>query len=236
MTEEKPATLSLDELIAKYERSRDDRNRIRFVITATITAIVLLFIFYGYLEVDNFASNQIPEFGAALANEASAIAPTIAEDLNSSVTALLPVFNQAFYQTIDENQGKMVDILLNEYQSLHHYAQEKWPAMEKAIAEMVLAQEENARQCLSQHVAAEKLAGIGAAYNQAISEYMSDFFQKRFGEDIVVAEEIVAKLQLLSDSEPNMAPADAQFILGMLIELLGMQMQIHRAGPQALTE
>lgn len=236
MTENVSPAVSLDELIADYERARDSRNRARYVITAIILIIVLAYVLLAYLEVKHFKEYQTPEFGSALASEASDMAPMVLDELNASVNRLIPLYETTFYDTIDKNQEKLIGVLLDEYQLLQTHAQSQWPEIEKALAQLVLEQEENARTSLGEYVPEDKLVDLSETYQAALTAYLNQFFEKEFGDDMQIAEDIVTKLQVLSDTQTDVTPADTQFILGMIIELLGMQMQINSAGPEALTE
>lgn len=225
----------LDDAIAAYRKACQARNHARFMITAGLILIVAFFIFLDYQEVINFSENRTEEFGAALTQEVGELSPMALESVNATVQRLVPIYTETFYDSVDNNQERFSQVLVEEYQTLQTYAQDSWPAIEVAMAELVATQEDVARHKLLEYVPEDKLVKLSEVYRQSLEKQMNKLFAQNFGESMLVAENIVEKLQKVAALEENMAPKDSQFVLGMLIELLGVQMQINSAGTEALT-
>ena len=100
--------------------------------------------------------------------------------------------------------------------------------MEIAIAQMVLDQGQAIKGALGDILSDEELAHASNAYRQALENNIETMFTEHFREQITAGEEVLRNLQKIAFSEPNLPPDDVQYLIGMLLELLGMQMQVER--------
>ncbi len=193
--------------------------------TLLIATIVFIFILLGVGAVQHFQKNEIDAFGLALTAEAAVITPMVMEEVGQAANRAAPQIQDIFARTFTENEERYVEVLSDNYIALQSYAQARWPQVEDAIAELVIEQEDTARSTLLQYIPEDKLAQLSLSYDQALRAYMEGFFSEHFAGDMVTAQDMVDKLQTLAETETDMPPPDSQYIIGMFLELLGLQMQ-----------
>lgn len=225
MSDTAPEESTVEQLLASYFEAQKKRRTARYLMTLFLAIIVVFFILLGIQAVQNFQENEVDDFTVALLAEASDISPMVADELGKAADRAIPKIQDAFVQTFSENEERYVEVLSDNYIALHAYAQAKWPMIEEAIAALVIQQEDTARAALGRYVSPEKLTDLSQAYESALNKYIEGFFSEHFAADMVSAQDIVEKLHQLAETEPDMPPADSQYIMGMFFELLGLEMQ-----------
>ena len=63
------------------------------------------------------------------------------------------------------------------------------------------------------------------AYRHALESYLASTFEHHFLEHIAVGEDIVANLKKVARTETDVPAEDTQFLMGMMLELLGIMLQ-----------
>lgn len=222
---EDSSRVSVESLLADYHQVQKQRRTARYLMTLLIAAIVFIFILLGVSAVQNFHENDTDEFAIALGVEAATMSPMVIKELRASTNRAVPKIQEAIAQTFSENEELYVVTLTDNYIALQSYAQARWPLIEQAIAELVVKQEDTARTALSDYISEDKLQDLSLSYEAALSAYMEGFFANNFSGEMVTAEEMVENLQKLAETEPDLPPADSQYLMGMFLELLGLQMQ-----------
>ncbi|WOO43063.1 hypothetical protein [Rubellicoccus peritrichatus] len=226
MAEESATNGEVNRLIESYAKAQKDRRTARYLMTALIAIIVLVFIFLGVATVKSFHEEQVDEFAEALAEEAADISPMVWEHLNDATNRALPKIEDAFVSTFVNNSETYVEVLSDNYLDLQSYAQLQWPQIEEALAGMVMAQEDTAKASLAKYVPEDKLVNLSESYRAAMENYLERFFEDNFAGDMATAQDVVDKLHQIAETESDMPPADSQYIIGMFLELLGMEMQL----------
>lgn len=193
--------------------------------TLLIACIVFIFILLGVSAVQHFHENEMDDFGIALTVEAATITPMVMEEVGEAANRAAPQIQTIVAQTFSENEERYVEVLSDNYIALQSYAQARWPNIEEAIAVLVVEQEDTARTTLTKYVPEDKLSELSMAYDQALRAYIEGFFSEHFAGDMVNAQDMVDKLHKLSETETDMPPADSHYIIGMFLELLGLEMQ-----------
>ena len=149
---------------------------------------------------------------------------------------VVPVYLNSFGEALNENEELYVTVLIEEFDKLESYSRESWGKMEIAIAQMVLDQEQAIKGALGDILSDEELAHASNAYRQALENNIETMFTEHFREQITAGEEVLRNLQKIALSEPNLPPDDVQYLIGMLLELLGMQMQVERGAYDYIVE
>lgn len=215
----------VDRLIEELQSAQRDRRNARNIMTVVVAVVVLVFIFLGIQEVKNFQKEELDEFAAALGVEAAELAPVIAEDLGEAFNRLGPVYETAFVEVFQRDEETYYEVLSNEYIGLQQHAQTAWPQIEEALAELVVEQEQAASEELDKVIPREKLADLSFVYNKALEDYLAGFMEGQFKVNLDVSEDIIAKLNRIAEEETDLTPADTRYTMGMLLELLGLEMQ-----------
>lgn len=226
MSEDLATKDDINRLIEAYTKAQKDRRTARYLMTVLVAIIVLVFIFLGVGKVKHFQEEELDEFTLALAEEAADLSPMVMEHLNDSTNRALPKIEDAFVSTFVDNSETYVEVLSDNYLDLQSYAQQQWPAIEEALAEMVVAQEDTARTTLAKYVSDDKLVNLSESYQGAMENYLESFFEENFAGDMATAQNVVDKLHRIAETESDMPPADSQYIMGMFLELLGIEMQL----------
>jgi len=214
-----------DRLIDELQAAQRDRRNARNVMTALIAVVVVVFVFLGFQEVSEFQDEELEVFGEALSYEIAELAPEIGEDLREAFNRLGPVYEDAFVKVFNRDEEEYYEVLSDEYIGLQQHAQQAWPRFEEALAELVIEQEETARTELNRIVDREKLADISFYYNEALEEYLTEYFEGKFAVNLDVSESIINKLTRIAEEEREMNPSDSKYTLGLMLELLGLEMQ-----------
>jgi len=214
-----------DRLIDELQAAQRDRRNARNVMTALIAVVVVVFVFLGFQEVSEFQDEELEVFGEALSYEIAELAPEIGDDLREAFDRLGPVYEDAFVKVFNRDEEEYYEVLSDEYIGLQQHAQQAWPRFEEALAELVIEQEETARTELNRIVDREKLADISFYYNEALEEYLTEYFEGKFAVNLDVSESIINKLTRIAEEEREMNPSDSKYTLGLMLELLGLEMQ-----------
>jgi len=221
-----------DRLIDELQAAQRDRRNARNVMTAVIAAVVVVYVFLGIKEVNDFQDEELDEFGSALAIEITDLAPQIGEDLGEAFNRLGPVYQEAFVKVFQRDEERYYEVLSDEYIDLQRHAHGAWPKIEEALATLVIEQEDNAREELSRVLDEDMLTEMSIHYNRALEEYLTQYFEGKFAINLDVSEAIIDKLTKIAESENELNPTDSQYTLGLMLELLGLEMQnaaVHEA-------
>ena len=225
MNEEGRSEVNTEALIEKFKKAEKGRTVARRTITLTLILIVLSFVYMIWTAVGDFRDEGIPKFGAALSAEATDYMPEVSKRVQQMTDHLIPIYLDEFAKVYSRDEEKFAEIVADEFGKLEQSANANWPKMESAIAELVVAQEETARKSLEEIISEEEMIEVSMAYQKALVNYLQDFFETHFTEHIATGDEILVKLEQVAQTEPNMPPDNSQYILGMFLELLGMEMQ-----------
>lgn len=226
MSDENPAqNESIERLIEDLRLAQRDRRNARNWMTLMLALIVVIFIYLGVFSVQNFGDEDMDLLAAALADEASRVLPGIQTQLKESANRLVPAYEEAFVDVFTRDREKFEQVVAEEYLKLQQHGKKVGPRIEEAIAQLVIEQEETARQKLSEYISPEQLDRINTAYQEQLTSELERYFETRHGANLVLAENMMEKLAELADSETDLPPADSQYVIGMFLELLGLEMQ-----------
>lgn len=215
----------VDRLIEELQAAQRDRRNARNIMTALIAIVVVVFVFLGYQEVSRFQEEELEVFAQALSDEAVDLAPDIADDLGAAFDRLAPVYEEAFVEVFNENEEEYYALLSDEYIGLQQHAQAAWPKIEEALAQLVVDQEETASKELQKFIPRDKLANLSVYYNQALEKYLSEYMEGKFAVNLEVSQDIINKLNQIAEEEQDLKPDDVKYTLGLMLELLGLEIQ-----------
>ncbi len=224
MSEETPQDSPPESLISRYRTAQGKRRTVRRTISLSILLIVALYIVLIYRSFSDFR-NHLPEFGSELSAEAALLMPQLIDDVQRMIDRLVPFYMDTFARTLSANEEQFRESLTLEFEALDRSAQRSWIKIEEAIAQLVIDQEYAARHALTGLMTEEDISRISNAYRMALERRLERFFAEHLGDHIAVGEGILANLEEISRTETDLPEDDTQFILGMMLELLGLQMQ-----------
>ena len=142
------------------------------------------------------------------------------------VDRLAPVYVESFTTVLERDEEAYEKALTHELAMLEAYAQqEAWPEIEKALAKLVAEQEMALSTALDGMLDREQLEELSIAYRFALQDYLKEFYAEEFAEQDALAEEIISKLQVIAETDTSNVPTDTRYLLGMLVELLGLEIQ-----------
>jgi len=215
----------VDRLIEELQAAQRDRRNARNIMSALIAIVVVVFVFLGYQEVAKFQDEELEVFADALSVEAADLAPQIADDIGNAFDRLAPIYEDAFVVTFNRDEEKYYEVLSEQYIELQQHAQQSWPKIEEAMAQLVVDQELTASQELEKFIPREKLANLSVFYNEALESYLSEYMEGKFAVNLDVSEDIINKLSIIAEEEQTLKPDDVKYTLGMMLELLGLEIQ-----------
>jgi len=226
MTDSSESVNQDNNLIEAYQAAAKRQRLASRSITIAIILTVLVFVFLIWSEFTDFRDNRVEEFGAHLGAEASEFLPSALDSMNGMVNRLVPIYIDSFSNVFIRDEAAYHEIVHTEFSKLDDYAQkEAWPKLENALAQLVIDQEMAMRDTLEEFIEREQVIELSQAYRVALDNYLVNFFEKEFSEQTITGETIIQKLQQLANDHAADAPTDSDYILGMLMELLGLQMQ-----------
>ena len=212
--------------IADYNTARSQQQVAGRIVTVAIILTVAIFIWMIWSQFTDFRDNGIEEFSANLGAEATEFMPTVLDNVSSMTDRLIPVYIDSFSNVMIRDEEKYHNVLFEEFTKLDVYAQETaWPKIEEALAQLVVDQELAMSDALSDVIKREQVAELSEAYRVAMETYMVNFFETTFAEQTETGEAIIAKLEKLAMEDLSDTPTDTPYLLGMFVELLGLQMQ-----------
>lgn len=211
--------------VTRYREAVRAKNTAGQAIGLVVILIVLTYVFLIIHTVNSFFDDQFPEFTAAFGAEATTLMPEVADQAAAMTERLLPIYIESFAKEYANNEERFMVLLVEEFDQLDRHAVESWPQIEEAIARLVIDQEETAKQELSTILAPDDLVRVAHAYRNALEGQLEQIFTNHFEQQIRVGEDIIRKLQAIAETEPDVPADDSTYIIGMLMELLGLQMQ-----------
>ena len=212
-------------LMRQFRAAGGRRNVAKQTITLTILFVVVAFLFAIWQAATGFRDEGLPQFSATLSAEAAEFTPVLAERVKAMADRLVPVYTDAFAAAYADREEAFSEILVDEFAQLERYAHTSWPSIEEALAQLVVDQEVTARNAIKDVISPEQIAQVSMAYRHALESYLASTFEHHFLEHIAVGEDIVANLKKVARTETDVPAEDTQFLMGMMLELLGIMLQ-----------
>lgn len=215
-----------DSLINEYSGALRSRKLSRLFFILIIVAVVGLYLLQFWRVIEDFRDHGIAQVQTELAEELTSYAPIFQRQLQRSSDKVVPAYMDAFASTWERDQERYLEVLVDEFAVLEQYAQAQTPLIQEALAQLIIDQETVASEELARIFGdQETFAEIGLSYQVAMEEQLAVFFEKHLEDHVAVADSIVSKLETIGASEPEVI-ADTQVLLGMMVELLGLEMQL----------
>jgi hypothetical protein len=219
-----------DHLIHRLKSAQRSRRTARNLMTLLIVGVILVFLGLWYFAFDSFDEQKQAALMDALTEEATYLMPEVQDQLVAAGERLIPAYRDAFSQTFAENEQAYYDLVETEFAKLEEHGQEAWPRIQQAINDLLFEQEQTVRTKLSEYLSDEELDALTQQYNEELSARLERYFRMRHSENIVLAEGLFDKLEALAEAEGSLPQADTQYIIGMFVELLGIEMQRNSEG------
>ena len=151
--------------------------------------------------------------------------PVVSERVAEMTDMVVHKYIEAFSNVYAKDQDRYVQTLSDEFVALDQYSKNAWPLIEEQIAELVVAQENATREALRGVLTEEDIGEVSMAYRVSMESYLTVLFETEFSDQIKVGDQILANLTEIAQTEQDAEITDSQYILGMLMELLGLEMQ-----------
>lgn len=214
-----------EKLIEAYREASQRRSTARRTVTLALICIVVLFGVMIWNEINTFRYHGIPVFSATLSAEATEYMPVVSERVAAMTDKVVNEYINAFSKVYTRDQDKYVQVLSDEFTALDTYSRNAWPAIEEQIAQLVIGQENATREALRGVLTEDDIGEVSMAYRLSMENYLTVMFETEFADQIQVGDQILNNLTDIAMTEPNAEVSDSQYILGMLMELLGLEMQ-----------
>lgn len=226
MTEESDIDEKGPSLIDNYKKAASQQRIASLTLTLFAILTVLGFVFLIWSEVTAFREEGIEVFTATLEQEATEFLPEVSEEFNDMLARLAPVYVDSFTSVLERDETLYRDTLIQEYAAMEaHAQQEAWPKIEKALAQLVADQESALHAALHNDLNREQLHELSDAYRIALQDYINTMYAEEFAQQDALGEEIISKLRMIADSETVDLSDDTRYLLGVLVELLGLEIQ-----------
>lgn len=213
-------------LIAAYRNTARRLARVKRLTSLAIVLLVLAFAVLLYRKITHFRDHEVTRFSAALAQNISGMAPQVSEDLSAMVNRVSPHCITAVQNTIARRGPAVRRRLETEMQLLDAYAQERWPAIEKALLDLALAQERVIQEEFAAVIGATEAESIGHAYAYVLMDKYEDLLAGAFKEHAEAASSVGDSLSRMMELEHDIGkPIDMNYALGVLLELAGLELQ-----------
>ena len=198
---------NVSDLMQQFRAAGGRRNVAKQTITLTILFVVVAFLFAIWQAATGFRDEGLPRFTATLSAEAAEFTPVLAERVKAMADRLVPVYTDAFADAYADREEAFAETLVDEF------------------AQLVVDQEVTARNAIKDVISPEQIAQVSMAYRHALESYLASTFEHHFLEQIAVGEDIVANLKKVARTETEVPAEDTQFLMGMMLELLGIMLQ-----------
>ena len=213
-------------LIRAYQDAANQQRLANRIATIAIIATVLLFIYLIWSQFSRFVNEDLTEFSASLGVEATEFMPTVVKGLDEMTGRLVPVYIDSFTTVLERDESKYLEVVQREFQALDAYAvNEAWPKMQEALAQLVVDQETAFKESMQGLMTREQIADLSFAYRDAMEAYLGNTFEAGFTEQTATGEMIITKLEKLATTADEDMPTNSHYIIGMLLELLGLEIQ-----------
>lgn len=225
MTENEATSSAAMEIITAYKNAVQQRKTVRLLVAVMILVIVLINLGLIWTTLIDFQKTGLPLVQDGLSREMQNYLPTLTRELTEAADRVVPVYTETFAEVFSRDQELYAETLLNEFEKLKEYSEAATPEIQEAIAQLVIDQEMAAGEALQAFMNEDDFAMISVAYHDALEEQLQIMMETHFYEHLEVGQEIIDKLEHIAATEQS-APSSNQVILGMMVELLGLEMQL----------
>ncbi|MCC5788900.1 MAG: hypothetical protein JJT75_04650 [Opitutales bacterium] len=227
---EKPSPNKPSPEIVAFQQAQKSNRKARRIVLLLVLLPVVLFVLLGYQRIVNFIERDSPKLVAQVSAEL-AEGPYLANlqnALRDAFEELLPAYQTAFAEMIERDTELWEQTAREEYLKTEAYAQEVFPHIEDALREMLENQEELLRNELSKYIDSAQLDNFSESLLDALEAEMVRYYTERVllrWENLT--ENIVDQLFALSEQEKTLDTENMPVLLGMILELIGLELQEH---------
>ena len=222
-------------LIEQYKAAAAKQRLANRGVTLICILIVLGSVYAIWTQITNFRDHGIEPFNARLEQEAAAFMPTVSADASEMINRLVPVYIQSFETVVTRDEKEYRNLVSDEFSKLNQFAQmNAWPNIEAALGQLVADQEQTLTEELGDLLDREQVMEISVAYRFALQSYLKEFYANEFAKHDAIGTEIVNKVVKVADTREAPPTTSSSYIVGLLIELLGLEIQDLAAGNVAL--
>ncbi len=219
-----------EQLIQAYQNSLRQRSIARRCISLAILAAIVTYAVLIWNTFLDFKNNNLPEFGRALSSELTNIAPQMTSNIRGMVSRLYPQYESVFKHKAAETWPRMELEIHSQLNQLEDFATGQWPNIQQGILQIAQIQEGVVMGELKGVLAPEDVEKIGQAYGDALKKKYDEILSLSLGAytDKILknANSIGTTLSQMADKEKDAPkPTDMMQIVGMMLELAGLQLQ-----------
>ncbi len=218
------------ETIQRYRGAQRRLRHARRSVTVLVFAIVAAYAWLLWTTYKDFRDNQIPILTAELSAEATAYLPEVSAQMSAMLNRVFPIYVETLVNRYHQDQEKYLIVLTDEFTELERYAKKSWPRMQDALYQMAMDQERAMSKALQDIVPPGQLQAVTEAYRDALQKRLEELFTSHFEEQIQWGDKIIRNLEKMAQSEPHIPKENTRYILGLFLELLGLQIQVAENG------
>jgi len=214
------------ELVERLRAAQQKRAAAARSITLMLLGTVVVYVFLIWNSVLDFRRHRLPEFTAALNEEASHLAPKVADEMQGMMNRLYPRYVDAFQTMFERDMDKMQAECIAQMELLEAHARERWPDVQEELGSFVFSVEETCKAELGRYVAGGDAEAVCVSAGKALHEQYEQLLAQRLRDHVAVAREIGENLEKMLAAEPDIShPIAMTDALGVTLELAGLELQ-----------
>lgn len=214
------------EMIEEYRRAVRQGVTARWVVMGLLVLVVLFNVRSVSNSAKDFLANGWEDFGNALTTELANTAPQWKDQAVGMVERVVPAYADAISTSFEQQSPQLEREVRRELARLEAHAQSRWPEIEKAVADLAISQEEVIRDGLTGILSAADAESMSEMYGAALVNEMNSLLQGKLMAHVDVSRQIGENLhEMLAAAPASTEPVDSQELLGVMLELAGLQLQ-----------
>lgn len=214
------------QMIQEYRQAVRQGVTARWVVIVLLIGVVLFNVRSVHNDAKDFLANGWEEFGDALTTELANTAPLWKEQAAGMAERVVPVYADAISTSFEQQSPALEREMRRELAQLEAHAQARWPEIERAVADLAISQEEIIRDGLNSVLTEGEAENVSEMYGEALIGEMNSLLQGRLMAHVDVSREIGENLHTMLAAAPAQpGPVDRQELLGVMLELAGLQLQ-----------
>lgn len=223
--------------IDAFQAAKAAYRKARLIGLLLILAPIVVFTFLGWRMVTHFIDHDVDVLLGHLQEEVvhGELTENVKKRLQRSFDRLLPLYRETLLTSLEENQDAWLMAMDQEVEATRRHGEEAMPLIEDSIAMALAGIEEMVREELGKFIEPDALADIATRILTALDDQLTEFYSAHFlFEREPIAEGIVDKLVALAESEPRLEDDDTVSLIGMILELIGLEIQAYAASLENL--
>lgn len=223
-------TTNNSELIKSFEEAAQKRAVARRTISVLLLGAIFTFLLSLWNSGTTFVYEGIPQLSRHMEKQAAPIAEKYATKAGKMLNDLAPLYVTEIGGMLERELPYFERELRAQFAHLDSYAEKRWPDFEKALDQLVSEQQQVMFEVLSKSVGdrvqVTDLEEVADLYAVALENRLTNLVNTSMKEHIAVANEIGQNVYDIVDADYEVQThIDPQEAVGLLFEMIGLQMQ-----------